>query len=149
MRLFFQYQPASGGLLTVALADEEQPVPPRTQRDAVSDYRASGRCLVQENPVPEAKDMAVFTRQNRALVIGFQVERCHATAHAAAKFARDELELIGKRGTLIDYQSPQVRYPDGVIESVECLLLTGPTTIHRYTFRGGSSTGPATAYPAQ
>lgn len=149
MRLFFQYQPALGGVLTVALADEENAVPPRTQRDAVVDYRASGRCLVQENPVPEAKDMAVFARKNRSLAIRFQVERCHVTADAAAKFARDELELIGKRGTLIDYQSPQVRYPDGVIDEVECLLLCGLTTIHRYSFRGGSSTGPTTAYPAQ
>lgn len=149
MRLFFQYQPATGGVLTVALADEEYPVPPRTQRDAVSGYRAGGRCLVQENPTPEAKDMDVFTRKNRALVIQLRVERCHATRDAAAKFARDELELIGKRGTLIDYQSPQVRYPDGVMESVECLLLCGLTTIHHYTFRGGRSTGPTTAYPAQ
>lgn len=150
MRLSFQYQPTTGGLFTVVLADESVPVPPRTQRDAVSGYRPGGRCVVQDNPLPDAASLEVFTRHNRALVVPFQIERCHRTADDAVKFCREELGLIGKRGTLIDHGPPEVRYSAGVMESVECLLWCGLTTIHLYRFRGGATVAAGRpTYPSQ
>lgn len=149
MRLIFQYQPTTGGIFTVVLADEETPVPPRTQRDAVSGWKPGGRCLVQDNPLPDAANLQTFTRKNRALSISFTVERCHASDAVAAKFATDELGLIGKRGALVDAGPPQVKFSEGVMESVECIDHWGKTTIHRYSFRGGNTVGAASPYPAQ
>ena len=128
---------SAGAAVTLTLGDDDANVPPRTSPDYISGFRPSGRIQAQANALPEAEGMEHFDRRNLVTALTWQTDRTHASTEVARVFSLTHVLQACRRGTLTITASPNVRFDDCVIESCDCLLQEGRTTIHQYRVLAG------------